>query len=111
MKLIVEMEMPNRCAECDIVQKTKSGYRCPIASKMHGFSCVAGRGQLERPYYCPIDGVLPEQHGDLIDRDELLETCLYFMIDSDTSAVDANNIQDAKVIIAAERKDDGTTAD
>lgn len=59
-KLIIDMEVPVRCAECDIVQKTKTGYRCPIASKMHGFSCVAGRGQLGLPYYCPIDGVLPE---------------------------------------------------
>lgn len=76
-KLIVEMEMPKRCAECDMVQKTKSGYRCPIASKMHGFSCIAGRGQIERPWHCPIKGVLPEQHGDLVDRDALKEQKIY----------------------------------
>lgn len=72
-KLIVEMEMPTKCAECDIAQKTKTGYRCPIASKMHGFSCVVGRGQYELPHYCPIHGVLSEQHGDLIDRHKTAE--------------------------------------
>ena len=60
----------------------------------------------KRPSWCPIKGVLPEQHGDLIDRDALLETCIYYNIDPNKSAVDADNIQDMPVIIAAERKDD-----
>ena len=93
MKLIIEMEMemPKRCAECDMVQKTKSGYRCPIASKMHGFSCTAGRGQLERPYYCPIKGVLPEQHGDLIDRNYLLK-----FFDGINNCIDKEDVLSAK---------------
>lgn len=122
-KLIVEMDMPTRCAECDIVQKTKTGYRCPIASKMHGFSCVAGRGQLELPYYCPIHGVLPEEHGDLIDRDEVKNEimkrmprgCVSGSYDREgivcTRRMMLYPISHAKVIVAAERKDDGTTAD
>lgn len=116
--LIIEMEMPTRCAECDIVQKTKSGYRCPIASKMHGFSCVVGRGQFDLPHYCPIHGVLPDEHGDLIDRDKFVDKYIRHYTEQERkmnlvfAAVEvkqdfADMIYEEDAVIAAERKDDG----
>jgi hypothetical protein len=89
-KLIVEMEMPKHmCCDCDI--------------SIDGFACKKARIGGGR---CPIVGELPDEHGDLIDRDALLETCIYYVINPNKGAVDADNIQDMPVIIAAERKDD-----
>lgn len=110
MKLIVEMVMPRFCAECPMCDNVYYG------DDVRKSFCIVFDERKEiltedRPSWCPIKGVLPEQHGDLIDRDALLETCIYYNIDPNKSAVDADNIQDMPVIIAAERKDDGTTAD
>lgn len=103
-KLIVEMDMPKAC-RWDEDGKTK---RCPIAE--WGGACAVTKmfepSFDNRPSWCPICGVLPDEHGDLIDRDALLETCIYYNIDQNHAAVDADNIQDMPVIIAAERKDD-----
>ena len=99
--LIIDMPMPKYCADCPM-----------IALSDRGMICLCTEALLEidydkkRPSWCPIKGVLPEQHGDLIDRDALLETCIYYNIDPNKSAVDADNIQDMPVIIAAERKDE-----
>lgn len=107
-KLIVEMEMPKACP-------------CELATEIEGnfYPCFAYYGVVERavefdkcmrdgnrPDWCPIKGVLPDEHGDLIDRDALLETCIYYDINPNKSVVDADNIQDMPVIIAAERKDE-----
>ena len=69
---IVRMEMPLGCLKCDVGQRTKSGIRCPIASKRHGFSCVTGVGNVGLPHYCPIICALPENHGRLVDVDQLI---------------------------------------
>jgi hypothetical protein len=71
---------------------------------MHGFSCTAGRGQLERPYYCPIKGELPDEHGDLIDRDALKKQCWHD--DGFDLWVSHTEIDQQPTVIAAERKDD-----
>lgn len=68
--LIRDMKMPKRCGECSIVQKTKSAYRCPLASMAKGFSCVTPFGSIEIPVYCHLVPVQP--HGRLIDADALL---------------------------------------
>lgn len=104
-KLIVEMEMPRFCAECPMCDNVYYG------DDVRKSFCVVFDERKEiltedRPSWCPIKGVLPDEHGDLIDRDALLETCIYYNIDPNKSAVDADNIQDMPVIIAAERKDD-----
>ena len=99
--LIIDMPMPKYCADCPM-----------IALSDRGMICLCTEALLEidydkkRPSWCPIVGVLPEEHGDLVDRDALLETCIYYNIDPNKSAVDADNIQDMPVIIAAERKED-----
>lgn len=68
--LIRGMEMPTRCGECSIVQKTKSAYRCPLASKAKGFSCVTNFGSIEIPEYCPLVEI--PAHGRLIDADAMI---------------------------------------
>lgn len=110
-KLIVEMEMPQACP-CDLIGVGYDLYCsgvCGIPERVKEYYECVENGT--RPDWCPIKGELPDEHGDLIDRDALLETCIYYDINPNKSAVDADNIQDMPVIIAAERKDDGTTAD
>ena len=111
MKLIVEMEMPKVCmtkdgfyGDCPMDRLWCVQRNAPSGTKMRD-AYAEMRGNI--PSWCPIKGVLPEEHGDLIDRDALLETCIYYDINPNKSAVDADNIQDMPVIIAAERKDDG----
>lgn len=103
-KLIVEMEMPQACP-CDLIG---IGYAmcCSAANSKKRIveydECVKNG---TRPDWCPIKGELPEEHGDLIDRDALLETCIYYYINPNKGAVDTDNIQDMPVIIAAERRE------
>ena len=66
---VVRMEMPENC-EC-----------CPMCftADVQGYHwCAALEHEVEqglsRPKECPIICSLPEWHGDLIDRDVLLQT-------------------------------------
>jgi hypothetical protein len=87
-KLIVEMEMPkNCCVDCEI--------------SIDGFACKKARTNGGK---CPIVGVLPDEHGDLIDRDDLMKEC-YPDDEYDLFVVDVGDVLNAKVVIAAERKD------
>lgn len=88
-KLILEMEIPKyMCGDCEI--------------SIDGFACKKSRTNGGK---CPIVGVLPEEHGDLIDRDELLKEC-YPDDEFDAHVIYADEIHKAKAVIAAERKDD-----
>lgn len=117
-KLIVEMEMPTGCSWIEKgIEK-----RCPMAGIDH-YLQIRCRGQsgrivhtinksggVDRPSWCPIKGVLPEQHGDLIDRDKLKRAfCNHCDGDEPCSepCVDIGLIETAPTVIAAERKDDG----
>lgn len=65
---VVRMEVPENCYECDIYMSLFVSD-CPIYQK------DGGQGQKHkytrsRHPDCPILAVLPEKHGDLIDRDE-----------------------------------------
>lgn len=101
MKLIVEMDMPRFCAECPMCDNVYYG------DDVRKSFCVAFDDRKEiltedRPSWCPIKGVLPEQHGDLIDRDEIV---MPHDICDGHEAMEFVN--ETPVIIAAERKDDG----
>jgi hypothetical protein len=102
-KLIVEMEMPIGCANCTMADD--DSRFCKATKKYIPMLC--------KPSWCPIKGELPDEHGDLIDRDALLKH-VYTMkapIGAEVTIVDACYITHAEAVIAAERKDDGTTAD
>ena len=103
--LIIDMPIPVKewnCLDCKALCVDMLRHYCGITKK----TIDTLKNMRARPDWCPIKGVLPEEHGDLVDRDALLETCIYYYIDPNKSAVDADNIQDMPVIIAAERKED-----
>ena len=107
-KLIVEMEIPkNGCSECKLKYK-KRGYGGVFYCFNH--LCVdkwtynrTKNG--DRPSWCPIKGVLPDEHGDLIDRDELKKTKVYSP-ELHEYIVPLAYVDWQKAVIAAERKDD-----
>ena len=103
--LIIDMPIPVKewnCLDCKALCVDMLRHYCGITKK----TIDTLKNMRARPDWCPIKGVLPEEHGDLVDRDALLETCIYYYIDPNKSAVDADKIQDMPVIIATERKDD-----
>lgn len=109
-KLIIEMEMdgiPSCCGLCDPL------FTVVCATK-HDQTIDKMMLRVGRPSWCPICGVLPEEHGDLIDRDKLKRAfCNHCDGDEPCtdSCVDIGLIETAPTVIAVERKDDGTTAD
>lgn len=102
-KLIVEMDMPKACSWVeDGVKK-----RCPMTE--WGGACAVTKlfepfGD-KRPSWCPIKGVMPDEHGDLIDRDELKEKKVYSH-ERHEYVVPVACIDWQDAVIAAERKDD-----
>lgn len=98
-KLIVEMEMPPACRWYED-GKTK---RCPIAE--WGGACAVTKlfepFDDKRPSWCPIKGVLPDEHGDLIDRD-----ALFLKYKEQYDFIDEEDILNAEAVIAAEGEDD-----
>lgn len=69
--MYIRGKVPDSCRTCPIVNKTKSGLRCPVASRRKGFSCAVSFGVVGRPSHCPIVPV--PDHGRLIDADALKE--------------------------------------
>ena len=66
---VVRMEMPKCCSDCPCVNG-EYGY-CQADKEERQIEDPNGR-----PSWCPIIGELPEQHGDLIDRDKaIFEMC------------------------------------
>lgn len=119
-KLIIEMEMdgiPSCCGLCDPL------FTVVCATK-HDQTIDKMMLRVGRPSWCPICGVLPDEHGDLIDRSALIED-----INKQVRLLEAFGIEDLILIgkelqkgmiaeinkqtpvIEAERKDDGTTVD
>lgn len=120
-KLIVEMvEMPKACRWyedgttklCPIAEFGGGGSACSITKLFEPFDD-------NRPSWCPIKGELPDEHGDLIDRDAVKKEIMKRMPrgcmsgSSDREGIVCTRrmmlypISHAKVIVAAERKDDG----
>lgn len=66
MSVIVRMEMPKNCAMC----------RCHVDGwcyLLSAFEIQSSKCTYDsRPSWCPIIGVLPEQHGRLIDASTVL---------------------------------------
>lgn len=96
-ELIVDMPMPHSCFDCSC-HNGESGY-CQ-ADKHHRYIYN------DIPKWCPIVGVLPEQHGDLVDADAIYERAGQKKGEADPLAL-VRELWSAPVIIAAERKDDG----
>lgn len=103
--LIVDIDMPKSCP-CDLIGV---GYAmwCSAASgipkRVAEYDECVKNGT--RPDWCPIIGVLPETHGDLIDRDELKKKKVYSH-ERHEYVVPVAYIDWEQAVIAAERKDD-----
>lgn len=122
--LIIDMPMPVKewnCLDCKaICADLMRGHYCGITKK----TIDTLKNMRARPDWCPIKGVLPEEHGDLVDYDEVekeFNRLLTYM----EKVPDENGIvwfrretimprgytMKFHIIIPAERKDDGTAAD
>lgn len=112
-ELIVEMEMPRNCYLCPMANffVDKQTY-CRLT--MRWDECT--QNGFKRPSWCPIKGVLPEEHGDLIDRDSYLKLLESYK-ESKRGVCEnkefivalqaiSKQIKCVKAVIAAERKDD-----
>ena len=117
-KLIVEMEMPQDCWRCpnghpDWIYNDDGAAQmvcfCNICNTEEDNRWIS-ETETERPSWCPIVGVLPDEHGDLIDRDELKKKKVYSH-ERHEYVVPVACIDWQNAVIAAERKDDETTAD
>ena len=105
MSVIVRMEMPWDCTFCPMAH-----WDCQ--SELAGCNAVNGKRYAKptdefwnkgRPSWCPIVGVLPEQHGDLIDRDALLKEC-YPDDEFDAHVIYADDIHKAKAVVSASER-------
>lgn len=109
-KLIVEMEMPRNCRGCALSTGCSfcEGYDdyCVLAPSTaeYEWNFWDGIEPSERPSWCPIKGVLPDEHGDLIDRDELKKQCWHD--DGFEMWVSHAEIDQQPTVVAAERKDE-----
>lgn len=114
-KLIVEMEMPKSCEFCHMANWNK-------LNELTGCDAVSGKRNVPdndefwnkgRPSWCPIKGVLPEEHGDLIDRSELIKhDHQHYEYLSDEYYVTVWDIKAAPTIVpTTERSEHGTTVD
>lgn len=114
--LIVDMPMPVKewnCLDCKAMcADLMRGHYCGITKK----TINTLKNMRARPDWCPIKGELPEQHGDLIDRDVLRKCGMMYRggIDEDgliyVPLRDVmKSISNAPTVIAAERKDDDKT--
>lgn len=120
--LIIDMPMPEFCIWRD---DKNEPHRCPLLNEDD--NCVPQdsniwRGWNEQYAHCPIKGELPEEHGDLIDRDEmfeainsrvaLIDSCpegkpsMKELFERDVLCVCLHDVVCAKAVIQAERKDD-----
>ena len=72
--VVVGMEMPSTCEECRISIEVGSDMHCPlfVGGQPQDFGRKAECGFDDRPAWCPLRP-LPEKHGDLIDRNAILE--------------------------------------
>lgn len=108
-KLIVEMEIRKNCLDCDLHQivygdsYADTDVYCFKEKRLVG-KRFGPTKDLARPSWCPIKGVLPDEHGDLIDR-SLLCADLAGVILSHSRLGVGEVIARQNAIIAAERSE------
>lgn len=67
-ELIVEMNMPKDCYDCPMYDFSSYRGKLTLCCNAHlDLKPIPNNGN-PRPSWCPICGVLPEQHGRLIDE-------------------------------------------
>lgn len=101
--LIIDMPMPKGCYFCPMSATYPTDWYC---NAFDDSTSIDGCAPMDkRPSWCPICGVLPDEHGDLIDR-TLLCADLAGVILSHSGLGVVEVIARQNAVIAAERKDD-----
>ena len=100
-KLIIDMEMPKSCADCPLLDERWDYPMCIVTQETRGYNFDTLNKKMDK---CPIVGVLPDEHGDLIDRDELKENKIYSH-ERHEYVVPVAYIDWQDAVIAAKRKD------
>lgn len=114
MKLIINMQMPNNCSECPLAQFDYGRFCGWVVHCKNGMKSVereiADNG---RPDWCPIVSVLPDEHGDLIDRQDAIKEFEPYA-EYESNRRNADWVKRIKAVlnamtpvIAAERKNNG----
>lgn len=67
MSVVVRMEMPKRCCECDMAD----GVTCMATGGTYGREVTKMTWIRRRPDWCPIICQLPEGHGRLVDMRDI----------------------------------------
>ena len=70
MSVVVRMEMPSCCHDCPFEADQWDYPICRVTGRSEGYRFDARNNRMVD---CPIVCSLPEGHGDLIDRDEMLK--------------------------------------
>lgn len=118
--LIHGMEMPPSCADCPFCLEERDDYDEPttycVATKIESPSDLHGvidgiNHQKGRMWFCPLHELPP--HGDLIDRDAILNAektkpIAKMMMFGGAYVIDLDVVRDAPVVVPAERS--GTDA-
>lgn len=97
--LIKGMKMPEKCGSCDLFH-VESPMHCTVVK---GHKTVGAPYGMPRPDWCPLVEI-PEPHGDLIDRDALLDMVRDVNTDyyCEVLGVTEEDIEDAPTVIEAE---------
>lgn len=97
---IKDMEMPQSCTLCALLKNDRSAFYCPVQSKEANLKANL---LIELYANCPLTPV--PDHGDLIDRNVLMEK----RWDADTrcgyvQVIDVGDVVDAPTIIMANKE-------
>ena len=96
--LIKDMEMPKHCWQCRLKDEDDN---CTAADATQLYSVMGVYGEERRPDWCPLVE-LPD-HGELIDRDELMKHGVYMpMPGGNLPLVYMSYVKGAKAVIPAE---------
>ena len=99
--LIKGMEMPESCFDCPI---SHFAYCRTIACGITGKTISASDYEKMRLDNCPLVPI--QEHGDLIDRDALLDTAtIHWSQTTNESCFPIDEIEYAPIIIPADGKD------
>ena len=91
MAIVIKGDMPKNCDECNIK------WCCPIRFETR-------KDKTSRHPSCPIIGEIPDEHGDLIDRNTLKsKTHTASHLDGWKGVVLGSDIDSAPVILEASR--------
>ena len=100
-EVIVRMEMPKCCYECDLAD----GIVCRATGGVCGREVPKMTWIKTRPSWCPIICQLPKWHGRLIDADRL-KAKKYHSDITHENAVAVAEIDWEETIVPSERRDD-----